>query len=300
MTITSKKKMKQNNFSRWELGSKAAIVGIIGNIFLAIIKCFGGLIFHSSALLADGLHSFSDLFTSIVVYIGIKYSSKPADTNHPFGHGQAEPLSALIVAIFLGIVGFEFAQHSFAQLKSPVIIIPEQSALFILIFALLIKIAMANYTSTIGKKLNSPAIIADTEHHKSDVLSSIIVFIGILGAQNGYTYLDPFVGFLVSIYIIYIGYSISKRCVIQLMGTVDEKMSENIKKIALSHKAVISVHKIRMFHMGVQNYATLHIEVDKDLSLEKAHAIGHNVSRYIELKLDTVAIVHIDPAGNPD
>lgn len=283
--------------NRGALGEKAALVGVVGNIFLSGLKFFVGVTAGSVAVIADAIHSFSDILVSAATWLGIRISSRPADEEHPYGHGDVEPLVGLLISIVLAIIGFEFAKHSY-DLLTVTRGVPSTSALYVTLFAIAFKEAMSRYTYGIAAKINSPALRADAHHHKSDVYTSIAVVIGVGGAILGYPILDPLVGLLVSLIIIKIGYDVGKENIQQLMGTVPSpELKKRIEDLVYLNEEVKLIHRIRIHGVGAYYAVGIHVAVDESLPLSTAHRISHKVERMIMKEFPEIAtvLVHIEP-----
>lgn len=281
---------------RAELGERAALVGIVGNIFLSAAKFVVGIVAGSTAVIADALHSFSDVIISALTWLGIRIAKKPPDREHQLGHYDVEPIVGLIVSIVLAVIGFEFARYSLSMLYSPQI--PKTSAIYITIFAIFFKEAMTRYTLSIAQKIRSPALKADAMHHRSDVYSSILVLLGVAGAILGYPALDPIAGIAVSILVFKIGVDVGKENIVQLMGSVPSpELAENIDKLVRGVAGVKHLHRIRIHGLGAYASVDLHVCVDEKLPLAEAHKIAHEVQRKIVESFPEIssALVHIEP-----
>ncbi|MFQ6105536.1 MAG: cation diffusion facilitator family transporter [Candidatus Hydrothermarchaeaceae archaeon] len=278
-------------------GGRAALVGIFGNIALSTFKLIVGLLANSAAVVADALHSFSDVFTSGITWFGIRMAHRPPDKKHPFGHGDIEPIAGLIIAIILVILGFEYARHTLGRLYAPPLP-PETFAVYATVVAILLKEAMTRYTYSIADAIRSPALRADAHHHRSDVYTSIVVLVGVFGAVGGFPRLDPLAGFIVSLVIMKMGYSVGKENTLQLMGTVPSpSMQEKIRQFVLSIDRVKLVHRIRIHGLGAYYTIDLHVCVDKAMPLSEAHKIAHEVQTKLVENFPEVssALVHIEP-----
>jgi cation diffusion facilitator family transporter len=283
--------------NRGALGEKAALVGVVGNVFLSALKFIVGMTAGSMAVIADALHSFSDILVSAATWLGIRLSSKPADESHPYGHGDVEPLVGLLISIVLAIVGFEFAKHSY-NLLTAAPAVPNPMALYVTLFAIAFKEAMSRYTYRVAARINSPALRADAHHHRSDVYTSIAVVIGVVGALLGYPILDPMVGLLVSLIIIKVGYDVGKENIYQLLGTVPTpKLKKRIEDFIYPLEEVKLIHRIRIHGFGAYYAVDLHICVDEELPLGAAHRISHKVEKMIlnEFSEISTVLVHIEP-----
>lgn len=285
------------NRNRGARGERAALLGVVGNIFLSAFKFMAGIYSGSMAVIADSLHSFSDILVSGATWFGIRLSSKPADEAHPYGHGDIEPIVGLIISIILAIVGFEFARHSLAALSktfSP----PGVLAVYVTLFSIVFKELMSRYTLRVAADIRSPALKADALHHRSDVYTSIAVLAGVTGAILGYPSLDPLAGLLVSVVIIKVGYDVGRENIVQLMGTSPgPELSGKIREAVSQIKEVKFVHRIRVHGVGAYYAVDLHVCVDEALPLGKAHEVAHRVQELIKEGFPEVSsvLVHIEP-----
>ena len=285
---------------RAKYGYLEAAVSIIGNTLLFLIKLFLGIFINSIALIADGVHSLSDVSTSGVVIFGFRVAKKQPDKEHPFGHGRAEYIATLVIAILLIIVGFEFILQSVERIIKPQDTAHHEYAIIICIIVLLSALAkelMARYSFLISKKINSDSLKADAWHHRTDAISSIGVAIGILGARYGFPILDPIFALFVAIIIIYIGIKLIKTSSNFLIGTtIDDETSEKIVKIAKSIDFIKDVHKVYLHDYGTSKVVTLHAEIDPDLSIDKAHEIANKIEQKIQAETNFSTVIHLEPA----
>jgi len=281
---------------REELGERAALIGIVGNVFLSLFKFLVGIATQSTAVMADAAHTFSDVLTSALIFLGIRISKAPPDEEHPLGHGDVEPIAGLIVSILLVLVGFEFAKHSLSV--STRAVVPKAIALYAIIFAILVKEVMSRYTFAVSNAIRSPALRSDALHHRSDVYTSIIVLGALLGANLGIPQLDPIAGFLVSLVIIKVGFDVGRENILQLMGTVPSpELESRIRELASKWDAVQLIHKVRIHGVGAYFNVDLHVAVDEKLSLKEAHKISHEIQMEMVENLTEIksALVHIEP-----
>ncbi|WP_457742204.1 cation diffusion facilitator family transporter [Thermococcus sp.] len=274
-------------------------VSIIGNVLLAVVKLIVGFLYSSIALISDGVHSLSDVVTSVVGYFGIKVASKPPDRDHPFGHSRFEPLVAFLIGEALLIVAYEIGRDSIERLLRGEHIAVNSLMLGVTVLSILSKEAMFRYSVYIGKKLNSQILIADAYHHRSDVLSSVAVLIG-LGLQKfGFSRGDALAGLIVAIFLVKVSFEIILENVGYLTGKAPSfEICEEIKKRALSVPNVLGIHDLRAHYVGNKLHVELHIEVPPRLSLKEAHDISEEVKRRIEEipEVDRV-FVHVDIQG---
>lgn len=286
---------------RAKYGYLEATVSIIGNTALFLLKLFLGLYINSIALIADGVHSLSDVGTSGVVIFGFRIAKKQPDKEHPFGHGRAEYIATLIIAILLIIVGFEFILQSVQRILKPEDTAHHEYAIIICIIVLLSALSkelMAKYSFLMSKKINSDSLKADAWHHRSDAISSVGVAIGIIGARYGFPILDPIFGLFVAIIIIYIGIKLIKTSSNFLIGTtIDDETSQKITKIAKSMDFIRDVHKVYLHDYATSKVVTLHAEIDPDLSIDKAHEIANALEQKIQLETNFSTVIHLEPAN---
>ncbi len=289
----------KNPNNRAKYGYLEATVSIFGNTLLFLIKLLLGIFINSIALIADGVHSLSDVSTSGVVIFGFRIAKKEPDKEHPFGHGRAEYIATLIIAIILIIAGLGFIQQSIERIITIESIIHQEYALIITIIVLLsavFKELMARYSFAISKKISSDVLKADAWHHRSDAISSIGVAIGIIGARYGFPILDPIFGFLVSILIIYVGLDLMRKSSNFLMGTKIEKETiDEIEEIIKSTNFAKGLHKIFLHDYGANKVITLHVEIEHNLSLDKAHEIANILEQKIHKKTNCSTVIHLEP-----
>lgn len=293
----------EENDERYQKLQFAAWVGIVGNIVLTIIKGFVGWLAGSRALVADAVHSASDVVGSIAVLIGIRAAKLPPDKDHPYGHGKAESITAIIVAVLLFIVGLEIALSAIKSFNEP-IKVPRLMAIYAVIFSIVVKELMFRYKYNLGKKYRSEAIMTDAWHHRSDVFSSFAALLGIgasiVGGHSGVpwlVYADPLAGLFVSILIVKMAWSLGKKSIHNAMDHVlhDEDTAE-MRKIALAVEGVLCVDEFFAREHGHYVIIDIKIGVDPFITVEAAHAIGKNVKAELT-KSDYVHDVrtHINP-----
>ncbi|MCR5026366.1 MAG: cation diffusion facilitator family transporter [Methanobrevibacter sp.] len=282
-------------------GEKAAIVAISSNCFLTLFNIIIGLMSGSYALIAEGLHTFSDVITSIIAYLGFRVGQKPADEEHPRGHGRAEAISGVVIVIFLAIVGYEIIKTAIDKLLNPnLITVPSYYAALMAFFGIIMNFAISTYIIKIGKEINSPAIIADGQHQRTDIFSSIAILFGVFAANIGYPILDPIVGMIIGLLILRIAYTIGKENIDNIMGKVpDEKIIRRIEKIANDTPGAHEAHNIKVDNFGSYSMVNLHVKVDGEMSLDEAHKIVHLVQNNIIKEIPEVksVSVHACPLG---
>ncbi len=285
-----------NLSERYRKARVGVIIGIFGNLFLSLLKLAAGILGNSLAVIADSVHSLSDMLTSVVVWIGLRVGKKPPDKEHPYGHGDAEPIAGLIVSIVLGIIGFELIRNSVAEILTGRVYTPGTIAIIAVVFSIVFKYWMTFFVMKIGRETRSPALIADAYHHKSDFYTSIAVLVGVAGARLGFSVLDPLAGILVSLWIIKIGFDLGKRNIRSLMGEVpSEEMLSHIKDITSGIKGVKNVHSIKVHYVGPHAFVTMHVNIDKKMRLSEAHEIATKVEDELKKKIETVSYVTVHP-----
>ncbi|AIF70216.1 transporter [Palaeococcus pacificus DY20341] len=278
---------------------KPMVVSIVGNIILAVLKVTVGVIYSSLALISDGIHSLSDIITSIIGSLGIKISSKPPDESHPFGHSRFEALFAFFIGMALFLVAYEIGRDSISRVLSGYSLEVNAIMLGVTVISIISKEAMTQYSLRVGRKLNNQILIADAYHHRSDALSSVAVLIGLLLQKFGFIYGDALAGLIVAVLIGKVAVEVVLKNVSYLTGTSPPfELCEKIKKTALSVKGVEGVHDLRAHYVGPKLHVELHIEVPMTLTLKEAHDISEEVRERIE-RLEEVerAFVHVDIKG---
>lgn len=282
----------------YKLGLKTSIVTIIINVLLSIIKVVAGIIGKSSAMLADGVHTLSDVLTTLVVLIGLKVSSKEPDEDHPYGHEKYELIFAKILSIFLALTGFFIGYNGLKALINGNIATPGRIALLAALISIISKEIMYRYTSKVAKKIKSFSMEADAWHHRSDALSSIGTFVGILGARLGLRILDPITAIIVSILIIKVGVDLYLK---SIRGLVDESARdetvEKIENIILSVKEVKNITDLKTRVSGNRIYVDVNITVDANMTVEEGHDIAERVHKLVDAEVEDVkyCMVHVEP-----
>lgn len=283
-------------------GKKATTIAIVSNCFLTILNIIIGIMSGSYALISEGGHTLSDVATSVIAYAGFRIGQKPADEEHPLGHGRAEAISGLVIVLFLAMVAYEIMSGAVVKLLNPSLITtPDINAALMALFGIFINYIISEYIIRIGKEIKSPAIVADGKHQKTDIFSSVAVLVGVIVSNMGYPILDPVIGLIIGILILKTAYEIGKENLDNIMGKVpSEKFINKIKKIAdNSSPYAQNAHNIKVDYLGSYATVTLHIEIDGDMSLNESHKIVHVVQNNIVKKVPEVkyAMVHACPIG---
>jgi len=287
---------------RSKLFSKVAWIGVWANGALSAAKVLVGLLFNSSAVLADGVDTGTDVFTSLVTLVSGKISSRPPDKTHPYGHERAEAIAAKIVSF---IVFYAGASLLFASVKK--IILHEHVQiqgvlpLLVTILSIAIKSWLFFYKYRVGKRLNSSVMIADALNMRNDILISGTVLLGVMLSKFGLFWMDSVAALVVSIMIIRTAFNIFRETSYELMdGMHDMEIYQEIFDAVESVKGVRNPHKVRVRQVGYKYFVDIDIEVDPNLTVQVGHDIATQVKQAIIARNDRIAdvLVHVEPAGN--
>ena len=283
-----------------KIGMKSAFIGIIANFILAVVKGITGFLGNSYALIADAIESFSDIFSSIIVLAGLKIAAKPADEDHPYGHGKAAPMAAMIVAIWLVGAAVFIAFKSLNEIAVPHHA-PAAYTLIVLVAVIAVKELLFRFVFKIAEEIESTAVKTDAWHHRSDALTSAAAFIGIsiaLIGGGGYESADDYAALFASAIIAFNGFRLLKPAVGELMDQAPHPSIETrIRKIAKSVDGVVNLDKCHVRKMGFNYYVDRHVIVNGKMSVKKGHEISHKVKAALcrsNLKVCDV-LVHIEP-----
>lgn len=284
-----------------KIANKVSITTIIGNTLLAIIKLIAGIIAHSNAMISDSIHSASDVFSTFVVIIGVKLSSKKPDKEHPYGHERLECVAAIILSFVLFITGLGIFNNALQNITTgnyKNLQIPGIFAIIAAIISIIAKEAMYWYTRYYAKKINSGALMADAWHHRSDSLSSIGALIGIVGARIGYPIMDSVASLIIFLFIAKAAYEIFKDAVDKMVDHSDEKIEKEIETFVRKYKEVIDIDLLKTRLFGNKIYVDLEIQLDENLTLKKAHETAEKIHDAIEEKFPNVkhVMIHTNPA----
>ncbi|MDT8337138.1 MAG: cation diffusion facilitator family transporter [Candidatus Izemoplasmatales bacterium] len=279
------------------------IFTIFANGFLAVIKLVGGILGNSSVLITDAINSLSDIATNLVVFISAKFSKKEQDHSHPYGHDKFDSMISIFLGVALVVTAFEVGKNAGIKLYDVifndfVIIVPEFYTIAIVAITLIVKEYLYRKTRIDAKKANSQALMAQAWDHRSDTLTSIGALIGILGAIFGFGFLDPVASLFICFFILRLGFKIIKTGVSQVVdASADDEQINQIKKMVLENKNVLSIDEIKTRMFGVKYYVDLEISLDKNLSLLEAHHIAEIIHDEIEDGLSDVihCMIHVNP-----
>lgn len=286
---------------RSKAGKKAAIVALIANCFLTVFNIIVGVMSGSYALISEGAHTLSDMVTTIIAYTGFKIGQKPADDEHPIGHGRAEAIGGLFIVLFLAIVAWEIMGGAIEKLFNPSLITtPDVFAAIMAVIGIFINYSVSQYIIGIGKEINSPAIIADGKHQKTDIFSSIAVLVGVAVSNMGYPILDPIIGLVIGFLILKTAYEIGKENIDNIMGKVPSKeFIDKIRDVANNTPPAQNAHNIKVDYLGSYATVSLHIQLDGNITLDETHEIVHAVENNIMKEIPEVkyVMVHACPLG---
>lgn len=272
--------------------------GIFGNLILISLKAFAGIVGNSQAMVADAVHSISDLFTTTIVLIGLKISKQPIDERHPYGHGKAESIAAASVGLILAGMGLTVLGSTVRTISRGRPHPPGMIALWAAVVSVVSKEIMFRYTMAVGEDLNSLVIKASAWDHRSDAYSSLAALVGIGGARLGLPLMDSLAGAGVSLIVIKTAYSIVIDAVSELMDTrPPQEIIDKIVGVGESIKGVEHVHEVKARRMGRQILVDLKVDIDPDVSVANGHAIAGEVKHKIIEEIDNVAdvMVHVNP-----
>ncbi|NOJ70653.1 cation diffusion facilitator family transporter [Paenibacillus alvei] len=294
--------MSTDRFAKAEMG---AWVGIIGNILLAGVKGIAGFFSGSQALIADAFHSASDVAGSFAVLVGLKAAKRPPDKDHPYGHGKAETIAAIVVSVLLLVVGIELAISAVKSIWHGSVVVPEWYALAAIILSIAVKEGMFQYKFRLGKRLSSQALIANAWEHRSDVYSSIAALAGVgaamIGGKLGISwllYMDPVAGAVVALLVLRMGYRLVLDSIHSTMDHVlhDEDANPLIRAVQ-SVDGVITVDELRAREHGHYVIVDVKISVNPRLTVAEGHTVAKRVKKHLMQRFIHVAdvFVHVNP-----
>ncbi len=279
----------------YKLGIYEGVITGVGNIFLFGIKLWAGIVSSSVALIADAWHTLTDTLSSFIVFLGMKFASKPADKEHPFGHGRVEIVASFIISLLLILVGIHFVITSIEKLDNEEEASFGAAAIVITIISLIVKEIMARYAFRIARKTNITSIEADGWHHRSDAISSAIILIGIL-FKNYIWWIDGALGIMVSLIIFYSAYYLLKKNINDFLGKKpNPELIMEIERIAKEiYPDNLRMHHFHLHNYGLHNEMTFHIVLPKEMNLSEAGDITQKLFVEIKRKLNSLPTIHID------
>lgn len=283
---------------RYSQAKKVTLIGALVNALLGLMKLIGGFLYHSHALVADGVHSIADLFTDLLVLLASKYGSLDADESHPYGHQRIETAATFLLALLLLLAGAGIAWHAIDELMQGNHTIPQWMSLPIIGFSILANEILFHYTRFIGRRIQSQLIIANAWHHRSDAASSLVVLFGLLGSMSGFASLDAIAAIIVGVMIIKMGWDYAWTSIMELVDTaVDPQLLSQIEQIIHQVDGVAKIHQLRSRFMGGDVLIDVHVLVSPKISVSEGHYIAQHVHNTLLEQVDAIkdVIVHIDP-----
>jgi len=272
---------------------RAAIVGILANGSLASIKVLGGILGSSYALIADGVESMTDIFSSFVVWRGLSVAIQPPDSDHPYGHGKAEPLAASFVALMLLAAALGIAIQAIREISTPHLT-PRPFTIWLLLIVVVIKETLFRFVFRAGRRAASNAVQADAWHHRSDAITSAAAAIGIgiaLWGGKGYESADDWAALFASGLVVWNGARLLRPAIDELMdASPSEELQNEINQIAMYCGGVLAIEKVLVRKTGLFYWVDMHLEVDKHMTVEQAHAVAHLVKDSIRERLPRASL----------
>ena len=292
--------MEKNEFQK--VANKVSIVTIIGNTMLSVMKLLAGVIAHSNAMISDAIHSASDVFSTFIVMIGIKLSSKSADKEHPYGHERLECVAAIVLSIVLFITGLGIGSNALKAVTQgdyDHLQVPGILALIAAIVSIVSKEAMYWYTRYHAKRIDSSALMADAWHHRSDAFSSIGALVGIAGSRLGFPIMDSIASLVIFVFIVKAASDIFKDAIDKMVDhSCDEEMETQLRNCVMRNPNVHKIDVLRTRIFGNKIYVDVEIALDGSITLQDAHDVAEKVHNDIEKTFPKVKhiMVHVNPA----
>ena len=286
-------------------GARLALVGAVINALLSVVKIIAGATGNSYVLIADGIESWLDIASSLVIWIGLRVAAKAPDATHPYGHGKAEPVAALIVCFITVGVATVLAWESLQKIITPHSS-PKAYTLLVLVVVIVTKYLLSRVVSSLGRTTTSAAIQTDAWHHRSDAIVSSLAFVGIsigVVGGRGYETADDWAALIACGVIAYNGYRFFKTSIYEIMDTAPpSKIELEVRSVAWNVDDVLGVEKCRVRKMGMAYYVDIHVLVDRLATVEAGHRIAHHVKNAIRSSNRMIAdvLVHVEPAASAD
>ena len=287
---------------RTRYGMLASVVGIFCNVLLFSVKLAIGLILSSLAVTADAFNNLSDAASSIISFVGVKMAGKPADAEHPFGHGRIEYIAALIVSFLVIEVGFTFFKSSISKIMHPEEITFDPVPFIILILSILVKLWMAFFNNKLGKRIDSKVMLATAADSLGDVITTSATVISLVICHFTSINVDAIAGLIVSGIVIWSGVSIAKDTLEPLIGQrVPSELYQKITDMVESYEGIVGAHDLIVHNYGPnRSMATIHAEVPNDVSIETSHEIIDRIERDAKKELNILLVIHMDPVEMRD
>jgi cation diffusion facilitator family transporter len=289
---------------RYENIKHATLVDLAKNIILATIKIILGVVGKSHALLADGVHSFADVLTDLLVLVAAKFAAQHADAEHPYGHARFETAASLALAVLLVLAGLgiivDAGQHFWSSKSFPT---PSHFVLWVALFSVVVNELVYRYMRNVAERIQSDLLIANALHSRSDALSSLVVLIGVGGTLAGFIYSDIIAAIIVGLFIIKMGLQIAWDNLSELVDTgLDEENITQIKRVIFSVQGVKAIHELRSRRMAGRALVEVHIIVNPEITVSEAHHIGEKVMTALKEQVSLIenVIVHVDSENDED
>ena len=282
-------------------GVQAIIIGALSNLLLAIFKFTGGVLGNSVALIADAIHSLSDVVTDIIVLLTHRIGKIPQDKEHPYGHGRAETIGAVVIGLLITITGIGVIYETWQAINEDLRLTPSILAGIAATFSIIINECLFHYTLRVGKATQSPSLIANAWHHRTDAISSVAALIGIIGAGQGFSFMDPLAGAVVGCMIVKVGVDITRLGLRDLMDTaLSNEHTKKFHTILNDIPEVLHFHDLRSRVIGGEFLVDLHILVDPEMTVTEGHRVAEIARRNLIKAFDNIqdVLVHVD--GEPD
>ncbi len=279
-------------------GLHSSLVSIVSNFLLAMSKCLVGFFGHSFALVADGIESLSDVFSSAVVYFGLRFAMKPPDKDHPYGHGKAEPVAATAVGLCMAVAGILIAGESILLIHTPHPL-PVPYTLWVLLAVVTIKIVLSRYVFSVAQNIDSTAVRSDAWHHFSDTITSLFAFVGIsVALWTRDARADDWAALCAAPVILFNAWRQIQAPFAEILDTAPPpEIEQRVREVAAQVPGVIGLEKCFVRKVGFQYYVDLHVVVNGDLSVRSGHTISHEVENRVLAEESRVArvLVHVEP-----
>lgn len=291
--------MQQHLQDSSRAAQRVTLVGALINVVLAILKIIVGTLGHSAALVADGVHSLSDLASDVIVLLATKHGRQPADEEHPYGHARIETVATVVLGSMLALVAIGIGWDATNRmLHQDTLVAPGMLVILVATLSLISKEWLYQYTMRIAKKIHSRILEANAWHHRSDAISSFFVLLGVAGAMAGFPILDALAAFIVALMIGQISWGLVSSSVKELVDTaVDEETQKQIRSLITQTDGVLNLHMLRTRLMGADILVDAHLQVNPRLSVSEGHHIAENVGGRLISQLENVqdVTIHIDP-----
>ncbi len=290
-------KNTENAKVRTRYGILSSLVGIACNVLLFLTKLIIGMLINSISVMADAFNNLSDAASSIISFIGVKLAERPADKEHPFGHGRFEYISALAVAFIILQVGFQLFKSAFDKVLHPEEMTYQPILIGILVLSVLVKIWMSLFNRKLGRRINSTVMLATSADSRNDVLVTSATIISTLFVAWTGINIDGYIGLLVSLFVMYAGFNIAKDTLEPLLGqAVERDVYQKITAMVESYEGICGTHDLIIHNYGpTHRMATIHAEVPNDIGFEHAHETIDRIERDVLEKLDIFLVIHMDP-----